>query len=81
MPSKIPPPSKLSLIRDAMASGRERDALKIAAAFPQLGDEKAAITRAWAALQNPAFYEGIGQDPAALVCTGIAAIRCKWQIV
>ena len=36
------PPQKIEQLRACMASGDWRAALKLAASFPQLGDEKAA---------------------------------------
>ena len=72
--------SKLSVIRDHMASGRDRDALKLAASFARLGDEKEAITRGWEAMARPDFYRAIGRDPETLVRAGLDAIRLKYSI-
>ncbi len=70
--------SKKQLILDALAAGDERTALRIAAAFPHLGAHREAITRGWAALQNPGFYRQLGQDPEALTTAGIAACRERY---
>lgn len=72
--------TKLQQIRDALAAGDERAALRIAAKFPDLGDEREAITRAWEAVQNPRFYQSIGYDPVELESAGVAAIRRRWGI-
>ena len=74
------PPSKLSKIRDALAAGRDRDALRIAAKFPQLGEHRDRITKGWAAAQNPDFYREIGCDPDALERDAVAAIRERYGI-
>ena len=70
--------SKLSILRAHMAAGEWRAALRLAARFPQLGNAKADITRAWEAIQRPEFYASIGKDPAALIDAGIAALRRRY---
>jgi len=57
-----------------MAAGQERDALRLAASFPRLGEEKLVITRAWAATTNPGFYQQMGKNPEDLYRAGIDAI-------
>lgn len=74
------PPTKLSQIRDALAAGRGRDALRIAARFPQLGEHKERITKGWAAATRPEFYRELGLDPVALEQDGIAAIRERYNL-
>jgi hypothetical protein len=74
------PPTKLSKLKAAAARGDYRKALSIAAKFYDLGPHKAAITRAHNALQSPAFYEQLGQDPAPLVQAGIEALRIRYQL-
>jgi hypothetical protein len=68
------PVAKIDLLR---AADWPR-ALSIAAKFPSLGQHRIAIARAHNAIQSPAFYRAIGQDPAALKA-GIQALqeRCK----
>jgi hypothetical protein len=63
-----------------MARGDWAGALRIANKFPNLGDEKEAITRAWAAHTRREFYLSIGHDPDALIATGLAAIRRRYGL-
>ena len=70
--------TKLSKLEAAYRSGDHREALRIAAKFPRLGEHKEPITRAWAAIQSPDFYRAIGQDPASLVAGGIEALRVRY---
>jgi hypothetical protein len=72
--------TKLSRLKANAAAGNWEEVLRIAAKFHELGDHKGAITRAWAAIQNPQFYLDIGQEPATLISTGIAAIKERYQI-
>lgn len=72
--------TKLAKLKELYASGDLIGALRIAARFPQLGDEKEAITRAWAAVGNPAFYRELGQDPDALLHLGIDALRRRYAL-
>lgn len=72
------PPSKLSILKAHAARNDWRSALKVAAQFQQLGNEKAAITRAWQAIQSPEFYESIGQNPTQLIEAGIAALKTRY---
>jgi hypothetical protein len=72
--------TKLDQIKDALTAGDYRTALRIAAGFPQLGEQKERITKGWAALTQPAFYLELGHDPAALVADGVRAIRERYQI-
>jgi hypothetical protein len=52
----------------------------IAAKFPSLGQHRIAIARAHNAIQSPAFYRAIGQDPAALVQAGIQALQERYKL-
>jgi hypothetical protein len=72
------PPTKLARIKAALDRGDEREAIRIAARFPQLGDAREAVTRAWAAYTRPAFYRELGQDPAAHIRAGVAALRRRY---
>lgn len=72
--------TKLSKLKACYAAGDLVGALRVAARFPQLGDEKEAITRAWAAVGNPAFYRELGQDPDALFRLGIDALRRRYAL-
>ena len=72
--------SKLARLRAAFAKGDTIVALRIAARFPDLGPERAPITRAWAAYSNPEFYRQIGHDPEALILAGLDALRDKYKL-
>lgn len=72
--------SKLDQLKQAAAAGDWREALRVAQAFQHLGPQKEAITRAWAALENPNFYRQIGKDPATLVSLGITALRVRYSL-
>lgn len=74
------PPTKLSRLRAAAAAGDWSRALSIANRFADLGTHKAEITRAHCAIQNPAFYKQLGQDPATLVAAGIAALKVRYLL-
>ena len=72
--------TKLSKIRALYAAGEYRAALKIAAGFAQLGEQKERIERAWAASCNPDFYRQIGKDPEELFNDGVLAMRERWDL-
>lgn len=72
--------TKLAKLKRFMAAGQHREALRLAASWPRLGDHKAAIERGRAAAVHPEFYRQIGQDPNTLVAVGIAAIRERYGI-
>lgn len=72
--------TKLSKLKAAWAKGDNIGALRIAAKFPQLGSQKEAITRAWAAYQFPDFYRGIGQCPDALLKAGYDALAARYNL-
>ena len=66
--------TKLEEVRAAMAAGDTIGALRIAAKFPRLGKQEAAIQRAWMAIQTPDFCRQIGKDPAVLIEAGKQAL-------
>ena len=72
--------TKLSKLKAAAAAGDWRQALRIAARFPELGDHKAAIKRGHEAYENGRFYQQIGRDPEALIADGIAALKDRYNI-
>jgi hypothetical protein len=69
------PPTKISIVRECMATGRWREAVRIAARFPRLGDDKSAIQRAWPTFYNPNFCRQVGRDPEAMISAGREALR------
>jgi hypothetical protein len=70
--------TKLSAVRAAMAAGDWRRAVALAARFPQLGDERAAILDAHMAWTNPGFVRGLRKDPELLKAAGAIALRQKY---
>lgn len=72
--------TKLSKLEAAAKEGRWRDALRIAARFPVLGDHKAAIVRAHEAYENERFYSQIGRDADQLKSAGIAALCDRYHL-
>jgi hypothetical protein len=55
-----------------------RAALKLAASFANLGDDKDVLQRAWQALERPAFTRELGRDPEKLVQAGKEALRRRF---
>lgn len=72
--------SKIAILRASMAAGDWTSALRLAASFPRLGVQKEAITRGWNAIQHPAFYLEIGQDPNRLVEEAIGALQERYRV-
>jgi hypothetical protein len=72
--------TKIEQLRSMWIRGDQIGALRMAAKFPRLGDEREAITRGWEASRNPAFYRQIGRDPEALVDAGIEALVAKYAL-
>ena len=77
MPAYI---KKIDILRNHMAAGHWDKALALAAKWPRLGEQKQAIQRGHAAQVDPAFYEQLGYDSAALVATGKAALEARYGI-
>lgn len=76
--------SKLSILKDFMAAGNHRAALKLAASWGKRGlgggAHAEAITKAWQATSTPDFYRSIGQNPDEIVEAGVAAILERYDI-
>lgn len=62
-------------VRAALAAGQTRRALRLAAAYKHLGEQKERIQRGAAALRDPDVYRDMNQDPEALVNDGIEATK------
>jgi hypothetical protein len=73
--------TKLSKLKKFMAAGDYRASLRLVATFFELGKQKEAITRAWAAMVNPGLYRQMGECPEHLIEAGINAIRNRYKIV
>ncbi len=69
---------KIEVLQALMRADDWPAAIKFAAKFPRLGDEKTDITRAKDALLRPGFYRQIGRDPAALIERGKAALILRY---
>jgi len=64
-------------IRRHLKAGEDKEALRLAVKL-QLGVDKAAVERAWQALQRPAFCRELGRDPEALLREGLTALRRRF---
>jgi hypothetical protein len=69
---------KIDILREYMNAERWEDAIKFAAKFPQLGDERNVILSAKDAINNPGFYRQIKKDPAALIEAGRLALLRRY---
>lgn len=74
------PESKLSKLKAAASAGDWAGAISIAAKFPDLGAEKAAITRAHGCITNPRFFAQLGIDCAAAVEAGRQALCSRYGL-
>jgi hypothetical protein len=74
----LEPRSKLSILKAALAAGDVQGAIRIAARFPDLGAERAAILDAHGAFTNPSFCRQIGKDPEALIEAGRLALLRRY---
>jgi len=72
--------TKLSQVQAALARDDVVGALRIAARFPDLGTERAAILDAWTAVQSPRFLQQLGKDPAAVIAAGQAALVRRYPL-
>jgi|10_taG_2_1085330.scaffolds.fasta_scaffold15437_3 hypothetical protein len=69
---------KITKLRHAMRDENWQLALRIAARFPRLGQQKTDIVRAHEALAHPHFYRQLGREPGELVRRGIAALKTRY---
>lgn len=70
--------TKLSKLVAMMNAGEWDAAIRFAAKFPDLGAEKAHITRAKDAILNPRFYEQLGRNVPELIAEGRAALLRRY---
>lgn len=70
---------RIALVRRYMAAGDWPRALRLAAKLPNLGAEKALITRGWAAFSHPDFYLAMSLNPEAIVAEGVAALKRRFR--
>ena len=79
MPASAPV-TKLSQLRAAYQAGDYVGALRIAARFPNLGEDRNAILTAWGAIQNPCMYAQMGRDVDALIAAGREALIQRYEL-
>ncbi len=72
--------TELAKLKEMMAKGDHRGALKLAAKWSRLGSHKEAIQRGWAAVSNPEFYRQLGEKPDQLVALGVSAIQDRYEL-
>jgi len=72
--------TKLSIVKENWDNGNKIMALRVAAKFQKLGNEKRAITKAWSAYTNPDFYKQLGQDPNILIAEGLEALKQRYKL-
>lgn len=70
--------TKLSKVKAAFEAGDLQGALRIAAKFPDLGEQADAIKRAHEAFAHPKFWQSLGYDIEKLKEAGREALRARW---
>ena len=73
------PTKKIDTLRSLMRNESWSQALSLAAKFPRLGNEKAAIVRAHECVVNPSFYRQLGVDTDQAIQAGIAALKDRYR--
>lgn len=71
---------KVDTLRAHMRAGDWDAALKLAASFPRLGDDRGTILSAKDAVVHPRFTAQLGRDPAAVRAAGIEALRARYPL-
>ena len=72
------PQTKLSHVIAAMQAGDWTRAISLAAKFPNLGPQRAAILDAHLAITNPRFTQQLRRDPAADIEAGKRALQERY---
>lgn len=72
--------TKLAKLKELAAANDWRGALRLAASFARLGDDKAVIVRGHEAFGNARFAVQLGRDPAVDIAAGIAALCARYEI-
>lgn len=72
---------KIDTLRRMMESGEWNDAIKFAAKFPRLGNERDDILLARDCINNPRFYVQLGKDIDVCIEAGKAALIKKYNKV
>jgi hypothetical protein len=73
-----PPKTKLAEIRELIAAGNWKAAMKLAAGFGGPGPNKTAIEQAYGAYTRPDFYREIGKDPGQMILAGMTALVARY---
>lgn len=73
--------TKIAQLRHYMAQEDWPHALSLAAKFPRLGEQKAAIVRAHECYAHPRFYLQLGLDLEACKAAGIAALHARYPVI
>lgn len=73
-----PMDTKLSAVRTAFEAGDVRTAIALAAKFPRLGDQRAAILDAHTAFVNPRWTSAMKRDAAADIAAGARALAERY---
>lgn len=69
---------KIDILKTYIAAEDWHNALKLASSWHKLGKEKKAITQAWSAMSNPAFYKQMGYDVDKTIAFGIVALKIRY---
>jgi|TARA_R110000868_G_scaffold58480_1_gene180695 hypothetical protein len=72
--------TKLSQIKQEFADGNFNKAIRIAAKFHDLGDQRNAILDANLAITNPRWMLGLGKDLDQAIAAGINALRIRYSL-
>lgn len=70
--------TKLSKVKAAYEAGNYQLALRLAAKFGDLGDQRDAIKSGHECYANAKFYRQLGKDPDALKRAGAAALALRY---
>jgi hypothetical protein len=73
-------PTAINKLRALWEAGSYRKALRLAASWPRLGEQKDAIQKGWAAASNKTFYAELGYNPAALERAGLDAVAARYGL-
>ena len=72
--------TKISQLQALMRAEKWADAIRFAAKFGDLGDERNAILSAKEAVVRPEFMRQLRKDPDAVIAEGICALRRRYLI-
>jgi hypothetical protein len=70
--------SKTAMIREALGTGNQIAALRLAAHFHDHSTATKTYKRGFDALNNPRFYRQIGRDPECITAAAIALLIRKF---